>query len=63
VRHANLIHWIVAPEPAVQRRSLAAWYCPAYVAPCYQETVRANIHVQNGIAFSSGVYPTLDPLD
>jgi hypothetical protein len=63
VRHANLIHWIVAPEPAVQRRSLAAWYCPAYVAPCYQETARANIHVQNGIAFSSGVYPTLDPLD
>jgi hypothetical protein len=61
VRHANLIHAVTAPEPPRQRRSLTAWYCPSYVSPCYMETTPSLIHEQDGCAFSSGVYPDLDP--
>ena len=63
IRHANLIHAVAAPNPPSQRRSLTAWYCPAYVAPCYMETTRTRTHDQDGLVFSSGVYPALDPLD
>jgi hypothetical protein len=62
-RHANLIHAATAPEPPLQRRSLTAWYCPSYVTPCHMETTRARTHLHRGFAFSSGVYPALDPLD
>ena len=61
IRHGNLIHAVAAPRPPLQRRTLTAWYCPSYVVPCYLETTRARIHHQDGLAFSSGVYPALDP--
>ncbi len=63
IRHANLIHATVAPHPPQQRRTLIAWYCPSYVVPCYLEATRARQHVRDGLAFSSGVYPNLDPRD
>jgi len=63
IRHANLVHAVTAPEPPWQRRSLTGWYCPAYVSPCYAETVGPRTHTRDGIVFSSGVYPDLDPLD
>jgi len=63
VRHANLIHAVAAPAAPMQRRSLTAWYCPAHVAPRYVETTWARLHFQDGFAFSSGVYPALDPRD
>jgi hypothetical protein len=63
IRHANLIHAASAPEPPAQRRSLTAWYCPSHVAPCHMETTHARIHEHGGFAYSSGVYPLLDPLD
>jgi hypothetical protein len=63
IRHANLIHASTAPQPLLQRRTLTAWYCPSYVVPCYLETMPARIHVRDGLVFSSGVYPELDPGD
>jgi hypothetical protein len=63
IRHANLIHAVSAPPAPLQRRSLTAWYCPAHVTPCHVETTPVRIHAQDGLAFSSGVYPDLDPLD
>jgi len=63
VRHANLIQAVTAPEPPERRRSLTAWYCPSYVSPCYVETTRARNHVLEEYAFSSGVYPAMDPRD
>jgi hypothetical protein len=63
IRHANLIYAVDAPEPPNRRRSLTAWYCPSHVEPAYMETTRAAIHQHDGIRFSSGVYPALDPLD
>jgi hypothetical protein len=64
IRHPNLIHAVAAPTPPFQRRSLTAWYCPSYVSPSYMETHgRPRLHAENGVEFSSGVYPALDPLD
>jgi hypothetical protein len=63
IRHANLIHAVAAPQPPLQRRTLTAWYCPTYVVPNYMETTRARVHVRDGLTFSSGVYPALDPRD
>jgi hypothetical protein len=63
IRHANLIHATAPPPPPAQRRTLTAWYCPSYVVPCYLETTPARTHVQDGLAFLSGVYPALDPSD
>jgi hypothetical protein len=63
IRHANLIHAVTAPEPPLQRRTVTAWYCPYHVLPCYQETTAARVHWHGEFAFSSGVYPMLDPLD
>jgi hypothetical protein len=63
IRHAKLIHAVDAPRAALQRRSLTAWYCPSHVAPCYAETGLTRPHVQDGLGFSSGVYPMMDPLD
>ena len=63
IRHANLIHAAAAPPPPLQRRTLTAWYCPSYVVPCYLETKQARIHVLDGTAFSSGIYPAWDPGD
>lgn len=63
IRHANLVHAVTSPQPPLQRRTLTAWYCPSFVIPCYLETTRARIHAADGLAFSSGVYPALDPRD
>jgi hypothetical protein len=63
IRHANLIHAVVAPEPPLQRRTVTAWYCPYHVLPCYQETTTARTHWHGEFAYSSGVYPSIDPLD
>jgi hypothetical protein len=63
IRHANLIHAVAAPPPPLQRRTLTAWYCPSYVVPCYLETTQARIHARDGVMFSSGVYPALDPVN
>jgi hypothetical protein len=63
IRHANLIHAADPPEAPKQQRSLTAWYCPAHVEPTHMESARVRTHVQDGIRFSSGVYPALDPLD
>lgn len=63
IRHANLIHAATVPPPPLQRRTLTAWYCPSYVVPCYQESTPARTHFEDGLAFSSGVYPALDPRD
>jgi hypothetical protein len=63
IRHANLIHAVTAPEPPLQRRTVTAWYCPYHVAPCYMETAGARTHAHGEFAYSSGVYPTLEPLD
>ncbi len=63
IRHANLIHAAAGPRAPLQHRSLTAWYCPSYVVPCYLETMRARLHAEDGVAFSSGVYPALDPRD
>jgi hypothetical protein len=63
IRHANLIHAVAPPQPPLQRRTLTAWYCPSYVVPCYLETTRARLHVQDGLVFLSGVYPATDPRD
>ena len=63
IRHANLIHAVAAPQPPLQRRTLTAWFCPSYVVPCYLETAQARIHVRDGLAFSSGIYPALEPRD
>jgi hypothetical protein len=63
IRHANLIHAAAPPAPPFQWRSLTAWYCPSHVAPCYMETTRARIHMQDEFEFSSALYPALDPLD
>ena len=49
IRHANLIHAVAAPEPPLQRRSLTAWYCPSYVAPCYVETTPVRMHALDGL--------------
>jgi hypothetical protein len=63
IRHANLIHAMAAPPSPLQRRTMTAWYCPSHVEPCYTETTRIRTHAQDGVRFSSGAYPTLDPLD
>jgi hypothetical protein len=63
IRHANLIHAVAAPRPPLQRRTLTAWYCPSYVMPCHVETTHARYHVRDGLAFSSGIYPALEPRD
>jgi hypothetical protein len=63
IRHANLIHAAAAPQPPAQRRTLTAWYCSSYVVPCYLERMQARLHVRDGVAFSSGVYPALEPGD
>ncbi len=63
IRNANLIHAVEAPEPPLQRRTVTAWYCPSHVAPCYMETTGARTHQHGEFAYSSGVYPALDPLD
>lgn len=63
VRHANLIHAVAAPTPPSQRRSLTAWYCPSYVAPCYVEAAPVRMHALDAREFCSGVYPDLDPRD
>jgi hypothetical protein len=63
IRHANLIHAIRPPEPPGRQRSLTAWFCPSHVAPCYMEAGHARTHLQNGIEFSSGVYPGLDRVE
>lgn len=63
LRHANLIHAVVPPRPPLQCRTLTAWYCPSYVVPCYLETTSARLHVQDGLAFSSAVYPAFEPHD
>jgi hypothetical protein len=63
IRHANLIHAVTAPRAPLQRRTLTAWYCPSFVVPCDLETVPSRIHLRDGLAFSSGVYPALEPHD
>jgi hypothetical protein len=63
IRHAKLIHAVDAPRAPFQRRSLTAWYCPSHVAPCTAEATRTRTHARDGLGFSSGVYPTMDPLD
>lgn len=62
-RHASLIHAAEPPTPPGERRSLTAWYCPAYVVPGYREMVRARTHVWNGVVFSSAFCPGMDPCD
>jgi hypothetical protein len=63
IRHANLIHAAEPPFRPLQRRTLTAWFCPSFVAPEYMETAPTRVHMQDGVAFSSGVYPAMDPVD
>ena len=58
IRHLALAH---AAEAAGRRATLTAWYCPAHVAPCYQERMPVRWHAQGGMAFASGVYPGMEP--
>jgi len=63
IRHANLIHATSAPESPGRWRSLTAWYCPSHGTPGYMEAGSARTHFHDGFAYSSGVYPAMDPLD
>jgi hypothetical protein len=63
LRHANLIHGEGMPEPPARQRTLTAWYCPSFVMPLPQEATRARRHARDGVRFSSGVYPAMDPRD
>ena len=61
IRHANLFHAAEAPVAPMHRRAVTAWYCPSYVVPGYVETASVQTHWHEGVAFSSGVYPSHDP--
>jgi hypothetical protein len=63
IRHANLVHMMRAPAPARRHRFLTAWYCPDHVIPGYQEAGEVRSHEREGIGFSSGAYPDMDPAD
>jgi hypothetical protein len=63
IRHMNLIHSAEPPPLPLQRRTMTAWYCPAYVTLCSTETAAVRVHTHDGCAYCSGVYPNLDPLD
>ena len=58
IRHANLFHAAEAPVAPMHRRAVTAWYCPSYVVPGYVETTSVQTHWHQGVAFSSGVYPS-----
>ncbi|MSP03271.1 MAG: hypothetical protein EXR07_19840 [Acetobacteraceae bacterium] len=62
-RHANLIYTVQSPEPPRQQRGLTARYCSSHVQPNYVEASPTRTHARDGFVYSSGIYPTLDPLD
>ena len=63
IRHANLVHAVRAPAPPSRWRSLTGWYCPSHGTPCYMEAGPVRTHIHDEFAYSSGVYPAMDPLD